>query len=90
MTGMLIGLAIGKRFLRPTAADHMQQSRGGALSSPCLVYSLSTLLSTGCMFGASYLEAASFEHRFWVYAVLMGFLNGVFSGVAYQAPILAC
>ena len=42
------------------------------------------------MFGASFLESARFEGRFWVYAVLMGFLNGVFSGVAYQAPILAC
>ena len=42
------------------------------------------------MLGASFLVDASFENRFWVYAVLMGFLNGLFSGVAYQAPMLAC
>ena len=42
------------------------------------------------MLGASFLVDASFENRFWVYAILMGFLNGLFSGVAYQAPMLAC
>ena len=86
---MLMGLALGKRFLSTEVSG-----RGGrgtrALSSPKAVYFFSSLLSSGCILGARYLVTAEFEHRFWVYAVLMGFCNGVFSGVAYKAPMLAC
>ena len=48
------------------------------------------MLANGCLLGASFLAQADFSKRFWVYAALMGFLNGLFSGVAYQAPMLAC
>ena len=47
-------------------------------------------MSCGCLLGASFLVTTDFKNRFWVYAVLMGYFNGLFSGVAYQAPMLAC
>jgi hypothetical protein len=47
-------------------------------------------LASGCLFSASYLGEMDSKQGFWVYSALMGFLNGMFSGIAYQAPMLAC
>lgn len=79
MLGMVFGLALGKRLLAQSTA-----------CQPRAVYFCSALLATGCIFGASFLPQSSFSYRFWVYALLMGLLNGVFAGVAYQAPMLTC
>ena len=43
------------------------------------------------MIAASLLaENGSGARGFWVYALLMGLANGIFSGMAYQAPMIAC
>ena len=55
-----------------------------------MVYFVSSLMACGCMLGSSFLVASDFDQRFWIYIMLMGYFNGMFSGVAYQAPMLAC
>jgi uncharacterized membrane-anchored protein YitT (DUF2179 family) len=88
-----MGLALGKKLL---VADSFlgpdTTSRTHPATSPRQVYFWSSLLANGCLLGASFLVeiAPDFQHSFLIYVVLMGYLNGMFSGVAYIAPMLAC
>ena len=90
MCGMITGLFLGKRFLSPETFLGGKSRSNEPISDPRTVYFLSSLLVFGCIFGASYLANAEFSSRFWIYVILMGFFNGLFSGIAYQAPMLAC
>ena len=49
MLGMIIGLTLGKRFLSPSANYQ-----------PRIIYFCASMLSTGCILGASFLPTASF------------------------------
>jgi len=87
LVGMLLGLSLGKRVLTPES--FLSQKRN-QVSSPRTVFLFSSVAACACLLTASFVCRAEAASAFWVYAVLAGFLNGMFSGVAYQAPMLAC
>ena len=82
---MILGLALGKRFL---VADQFEASR--SVQSPVRVYFFAANLANGCLLAASFVAGSTFTQGFPTYLLLMGFLNGMFSGVAYTAPMLSC
>ena len=83
LSGMLLGLALGKNSLTPASPETVGHS-------PRIIYFVGSLLANLCILGCSFIAETSFDNNFWVYATLMGFMNGMFSGIAYQAPMLAC
>ena len=90
VAGMLIGLPIGKKLLEP---DKLSLNTGALpkTRSPRSVYFWSSLLACVCMIVASLIaKNGSGARGFWIYALLMGLANGIFSGMAYQAPMIAC
>ena len=56
--------------------------------SPRKIYLLASLGYLGVLYAAAIL--IQHNNSFWTYCLLVGFLGGFFSGLAYQAPLLAC
>ena len=80
---MLIGLPCGKKLLEPKIFSNgeLPETR-----DPRWVYFISSIASSLCILLASFICMTNF----WMYALFVGLLSGFFSGLAYQAPMVAC
>ena len=80
--GLLIGLPLGKRVLEPKVFTTGELPK---TQDPRYVYLFGSFFASLCVLLASFLPSS----HFWLYAVIMGLAGGFFSGVAYQAPMVA-